>query len=134
MSTAQMMLSGAAGIILAALVYYAISDSGGILLPYFGKTAEAIVFLLLFAFSLLELPLMAFGLRTMQKTFAVNRAIASVSFGAYVGFAGIYAGIQAGLFGATFFSHALVATSLLRWLTGFWIIGRGAVASGASSR
>ncbi len=121
-----MISSGAVGLALAALVYFlAARVVGGILREVLAglvplPETQAIVFVILLGFSLLEMPVMIFALRTLhgdkgsQGVFYALNAL-------YVAFASAYAALMVLLFGESSFSELLVGMSAVRWLSAWWI-------------
>ncbi len=114
-------LSGAAGVALAALVYFLAARMGGWLRSWTSAgQAEVIVFVILLVFALLEIPLMVFGLRTLYRE-KVSRLFVYVANGFYVAFASFYAAVLVVLFGESNLAMLLVSLSLARWASDWWI-------------
>ncbi len=116
-----LIVSGAAGVALAALVYFLTTRvspflRGWVLL----REAEIIAFVILLVFTLLEIPVMVFGLRTLYRE-KVNRTFFYAVNGFYVAFASFYAAVLVLLFGESGFSALLVSLSLARWASDWWI-------------
>ncbi len=114
-------LSGAAGVALAALVYFLAARLGGLLRSWPSvREAEVIVFVILCVFALAEIPVMVFGLRTLYRE-KVSRIFIYVANGLYVAFAAFYAAVLVVLFGESNLSALLVSLSLARWASDWWI-------------
>jgi hypothetical protein len=114
-------LSGAAGILFGAFIYLIAARIGemlGPLMPF--RDAAFVLFLLLFAISVVEMPVMLFGLRHMRAA-KMNNALIHGLNTIFVAFAAVYAGIQVILFGESNLSLLLVGLSLARWAAGSWI-------------
>ncbi len=121
----RLMGSGAVGIALAALVYFLAARADGSLhgvlvgrvpLP----VTQAVVFVILLGVSLVEIPVMIFGLRTMCAGKARTAMVYSVN-ALYVAFASAYALLMVLLFGESNFSALLAGLSAVRWLSDWWI-------------
>ncbi len=118
----KLFLSGAVGVALAALVYFVAMQASGLLGQLIAvREAELLIFFILLAFALVEMPVMVFGLRTMRA----QRVRPLLFYGVnvvYVGFAAFYALVQVVLFGASVWSLVLVGLCLVRWGSD-WVIG-----------
>lgn len=116
------MIAGAAGFFIGASIYAgasALSTHIPILLslPLFSATT----FVFLFALSLVEIPMMLFGLRQMARSSATPRRLLVGTFAFYVMFASVYASIFVLLTGQIGWGIALTALCLLRFASGRWI-------------
>ena len=112
-------LPGLAGI-LVALVLYAIASTLSTLIPSLlqGNLFAAIVFALCLALSLIEIPMMIFGLRQMGQSATTSRRLVTLTFAFFVMFAGIYAAIFVLLTGQILWGVALVALCFVRFASG----------------
>ncbi len=121
LSGAWMALSGATGVALSGLVY-ALAGCSGLTLK--GRVdlgiIEPFVLLGLLAISLLEIPVMVFGLRTMAKGKPQSPFFYAIN-AFYVSFAAFYALILIVLFGDSVQAGLLAALSLARWASDWWI-------------
>jgi hypothetical protein len=117
-----MALSGAVGILLAALVYFLAKRANGALsmvIPV--REAEIVIFAVLLMISLLEMPVMIVGLRQLRAA-SVSRVLAYAANTFFVAFAAVYAALQVLFFGESNYSDLLAGLSVLRWLGGLWIL------------
>ncbi len=117
-----MAVSGAVGILLAALIYFLASRLSGAFGPFVPmREAEVVVFTILFVVSLLEMPMMVFGLRQLRRAKINSLLVCSVnSF--YVAFAAVYASVQVLLFGGSNLAALLAGLSLVRWISTSWML------------
>ncbi len=114
-------LSGAVGVALAALVYFLATRVGSVLRSLVAlREAEVIIFIILLVISLIEMPVMIFGLRTLFREKVSTLFVYAVN-GIYVGFASFYAAILVLLFGESNLSVLLAGLSLARWASDWWI-------------
>ena len=116
-----LLLSGAVGVALAALIYFAASNVRGALsfllpLPFTGL----VIFLILFAVSSLELIMMVAGLRILKASGFRMEFIYALN-ALYVAFAAVYAALFLVLVGESNLGLLLAALSLVRWASDFWI-------------
>ncbi len=114
------LISGAAGILLAALIYLLSISTGGLLRSLALPAAEFLVFAVLFVVALVEMPVMLFALRTLDARRLPPLLLYGVNMG-YIAFASVYALIQVALFGESTWSLALVALSLVRWASDLFL-------------
>ena len=116
-----LVLSGAVGMVLAALLYFLATRVGGILhILVFIREEEIIIFVILLAVALVEMPVMAFGLHTLLGSNMQRRFVYGVN-ALYVAFAAFYAIILVLLFGESAFSTLLFSLTAVRWLSD-WVI------------
>ncbi len=116
-----LVLSGAVGIVLAALLYFPATRIGGILrvlVPL--REAEIIIFVILLGTALIEMPVMLYGLHVLLNSSVTRRFIYGVN-ALYVAFAAVYAIILVLLFGESNLSLLLVGLCGVRWLSD-WVI------------
>ncbi len=116
-----LVLSGAVGLGLAALLYFLAAQVGGILgvlAPL--RAAEIIIFAILLGVALLEMPVMIIGLHTLLGTNLDRRFVYGVNV-IYVAFAAFYAVILILLFDESNLSMLLVSLCAVRWLSDWWI-------------
>ncbi|MEW5719447.1 MAG: hypothetical protein AB1817_12515, partial [Chloroflexota bacterium] len=88
----ELLFSGILGLLIGAGMYAgasALSTRIPTLLPGLILGATALAFFLLLA--LLEIPMMAFGLRQMARSSSTPRRLVAATFGFYVAFASVYA-------------------------------------------
>lgn len=117
-----MVLSGAVGILFAALIYLLATRLAGALGPLVPiRQAQWVVFAILFAVSFLEMPVMLFGLRRLRAS-KMRRVLFCSANTMYVAFGGVYAAVQVLLFGESNLTAVLAGLSLVRWITGSWMI------------
>ncbi|MGB8646428.1 MAG: hypothetical protein WCF84_14410 [Anaerolineae bacterium] len=108
------LISGAAGILLAALIYFLSIPMGGLLRFLVLSDAEFYVFVVLFAVALVEMPVMVLALRVMRSRRMPPFLVYGANAG-YVAFAAVYALIQVAFFGESTWSMVLVALCIVRW-------------------
>ena len=103
-----------AGLVLAALIYSAATRAGGAIGSLFPiHEAEIVTFTILLTVSVVEMPLMLFGLRHLRSTNTSNTLVNLVSM-IFIAFSAIYASIQVLLFGESNYSMLLAGLSLAR--------------------
>ncbi len=111
----KLFLSGAVGVALAALFYFLAMQVSGLFGQLIAmREAELLIFFILLAFALVEMPVMVFGLRTLRVQHVRPLLFYGVNV-VYVAFAAFYALVQVILFGASVWSLVLVALCLVRW-------------------
>ncbi len=114
-------LSGAAGVALAALVYFLSTRVGALLRGWVMlRQAEIVIFVILLVFALAEMPVMVYSLRTLFRQ-KVSRTFVYAVNTLYVAFASFYAAVLVLLFGESNLAALLVGLSLARWVSDWWI-------------
>lgn len=115
-----LLLSGAVGLVLAALLYFiALNVQGWLNFLIFVPDAGIVFFLLLLGVALLEIGVMLFGLQRIASGLP-NVVLYGVAAG-YVAFAGVYALLYALLVIDERGIQFLAALAVVRWLT-LWFI------------
>ncbi len=115
----DLVVFGAMGLSAAVAIYLtanAIAARVPILVQ--GGIGVAIVFAILLAISLAEMPLMLFGLRQMARSAPPPRALLIGTFTVYVMFASVYAAIFVLLTGEFAWGLVLAALSVARFASG----------------
>ncbi len=114
-------ISGIIGLLIGGGMFYAAMSLSGIL-PRLIEDAVAVVvlFFILLAIAVAEIPMMSFGLRQMAQG-KTPRALVVTVFLIYVTFASVYASILVLLTGATLLSFGLAALAVVRFATGAWV-------------
>lgn len=116
----ELALCGAAGVALAALLYWlALWAQGALSFLLLISGAGFVIFWMLLLVSLAELFVMTIGLRRLAARWPV-RLLCLIAVG-YVGFAGVYALLYALFVPDLRGIQILAALSLARWLT-LWLI------------
>lgn len=116
-----MIVSGAAGLVVAALIYFGALGLRGALsgiLP--NGLAGTIIFFILLVVSILEIGVMVLALRQMLSARLEREFIYALNL-IYVAFASVYAAIFLILVGDTSLGVVLAGLSLVRLLSDFWI-------------
>ena len=115
----QLTLPGFAGIVLAFLIY-AVASGLSTVIPILlqGNLLSAIAFALCLLISLIEIPVMIFGLRQMMHSATTPRRLIAGTFGFYVMFAAVYASIFVLLTGQIAWGVALVGLCFVRFASG----------------
>ena len=117
---AAILLSGAVGVPLAAPIYILAMIAGGPIIPLPGEAAP-VMFVVLLAAALVEMPVMVFALRTLARQSTSPAFLLGLNV-VYVSFAGVYAALQVLLFGRSGFSEVLLGLTFVRWLSGWLIV------------
>lgn len=115
-------IAGIVGLVIGASIYVgasALSTLIPILLSLFFLVA--VTFLFLLALSLVEIPMMLFGLRQMARSSSTPRRLLAGTFAFYVMFASVYASIFVLLTGQISWGLVLAALGLIRFASGMWI-------------
>jgi hypothetical protein len=115
-------LAGFAGLLSGAVIYAgasALSTRLPILAQ--GFIPAAITFACLLLLSLIEIPLILFGLRQMARSATPPRRLIIVTFAVYVMFASVYASFFVLLTGQIVWGIALAALCLVRFASGVLI-------------
>ena len=113
-------LSGAVGILFAALIYFAALQVRGVLggwVPF--PLARLVIFFILFAVSLAEILVMTFALRKLWQT-RIPKLIYVVNV-LYVAFAAVYAAVFLVLVDDPNLGAVLASLSFVRWASDFWV-------------
>ncbi len=115
----DLVVFGAIGLSAAVAIYLTASAiAARIPILVQGSIGVAIVFAILLAISLAEMPLMLFGLRQMARSTATPRALLIGTFTVYVMFASVYAAIFVLLTGEFAWGLVLAALSVARFASG----------------
>lgn len=106
--------------VLVALVIYFVASVVSVRLPNLiqGAVGVGIVFGFLLTLSLVEIPVMVFGLRQMARSVSTPRRLILATFAFYVMFASVYASIFVLLTGQILWGAVLAALSLVRFASG----------------
>lgn len=115
-------IAGIAGLLIGASIYAgasALSTRIPVLLSL--PLLSAITFGFSLALSLVEIPMMLFGLRQMARSSSTPRRLLVGTFAFYVMFASVYASIFVLLTGQIGWGIALAALCLVRFASGWWI-------------
>jgi hypothetical protein len=116
-----MMISGAVGTGLAALLYFLATRLGGALRAFVPTPeAQVVIFVILLVIALAEMPITVFALRTLRAS-TVSRLMLHTLNGGYVAFAAVYAAVLVLLFSVSAFSALLVSLTAVRWVSDWWI-------------
>jgi len=113
---------GIVGLLFAAAIYLAAS-AVSTRLPLFvqGTVGVAITFGFLLILSLVEIPVMVFGLRQVARSASTPRRLILATFAFYVMFASVYASIFVLLTGQILWGVALSALCLVRFASGVMV-------------
>ncbi len=114
-------ISGIFGLLVGGTIFYAaFSLSAGLPRLIENALAVGILFFILLAPAVAEIPMMSFGLRKMAQGKGPRGLVVAV-FLIYVTFASVYASILVLLTGALLLSLGLAALGLVRFASGAWI-------------
>lgn len=115
----DLVISGCIGLVCAAIVY-AVASFASTIIPILlqGNLLIAITFVCCLVLSLVEIPMMIFGLRQMSKSATTPHRLVIATFGFYVMFASVYAAIFVLLTGQISWGSALAALALVRLASG----------------
>lgn len=118
----DLVVTGILGSLVAVVIYLAVSAVSA-RLPLFvqGTVGVAIAFGFLLILSLVEIPVMVFGLRQMACSASTPRRLILATFAFYVMFASVYASIFVLLTGQIHWGAALAALSLVRFASGVMV-------------
>lgn len=118
----DLILAGWVGLLLGIGLYIgasALSTRIPILLSL--SLFSTITFVFLFALSVVEIPIMLFGLRQMARSSSTPRRLLIGTFAFFVMFASVYASMFVFLTGQMSWGIALAALCLVRFASGMWI-------------
>lgn len=118
----DLILAGLVGLIVGICLYLGASALSTLIPTLLSLSLlVAVTFLFLLALSLVEIPMMLFGLRQMARSSATPRRLLAGTFAFYVMFASVYASIFVLLTGQIGWGIALAALCLVRFASGMWI-------------
>lgn len=120
----DIILAGVLGLVIAACIFLGANLVKGYI-PWIASSliASIIVFIIVLFIAIVEMPIMAFGLRKMASSPTVPRVLIAGGFLVYVIFAAVYAAIYVLVTGDQYFylGTALAALGLVRFATGIFI-------------
>jgi hypothetical protein len=118
----DLVVTGFLGSLVAVVVYLAVSAVSARLPLLVQETVGvAIAFGFLLILSLVEIPIMVFGLRQMVRSSSTPRRLILATFAFYVMFASVYASIFVLLTGQILWGAALAALCLVRFASGMMV-------------
>jgi hypothetical protein len=115
----ELIFSGIVGLVAGLGVYLGASVLSAIIPTLLGDTlATTITFAFFLSLSLLEIPVMVFGLRQMVRSLTTPRWLPTATFGVYVGFAFVYASLFVVLTSQVPVGWAMLLLGLVRFASG----------------
>ena len=117
----DLIVPGVIGLLVAAGTYAGASAVASYLPLLFQGIGAVVVFMVLLAISLAEIPLMLYGLRQMARSSSTPRLMLVGTYTIYVMFGSVYASIFVLLTGQVAWGLALAALCVVRFASGPWI-------------
>ena len=117
----DLLIPGVISLLVAVGIYAGASTVASYLPTLFQGIGAVVVFVVLLAISLAEIPLMLYGLRQMARSSSTPRLMLVGMYAIYVAFGSVYASIFVLLTGQIVWGLALAALCVVRFASGPWI-------------